>query len=141
MREQRQVRVDSELSEELVVKVWIHQGTVLSHFLLALVVDVVSEFARIVLSKLLYADDLVLMSETIMGLREKVLKWKMCWSEKVDGKVSKKYYIQKMRRELERQWKKSCDDMDTVRKFAYFGDRASAGGGCEAAVIARTRCV
>ena len=40
------VRVDSELSEEFEVKVWMHQGSVLSPFLSAVVVDVVTEFAR-----------------------------------------------------------------------------------------------
>ena len=30
--------------------------------------------------------------------------------------------------------------MGTVREFTYLGDRVSAGRGCEAAVIARTRC-
>ena len=40
------VRVDSVLSEEFEVKVEIHQGSVLSPFLFALVVDVVTEFDR-----------------------------------------------------------------------------------------------
>ena len=40
------VRVDSEMSEELEVKAWMHQGSVLSPFLLAVVVDVVTELAR-----------------------------------------------------------------------------------------------
>ena len=31
--------------------------------------------------------------------------------------------------------------MKTVREFTYFGDRVSAGGGCEAAVTAKTRHV
>ena len=30
--------------------------------------------------------------------------------------------------------------MKTVRDFTYLGDTVSAGGGCEAAVTARTRC-
>ena len=30
--------------------------------------------------------------------------------------------------------------METVREFTYLGDRVSAGGGCKAAVTARTRC-
>ena len=60
------VRVDSESSEEMVVKEGMHQGSVLSPFLPAVVVDVVNELAREdALSELLYADDLVLMSETI----------------------------------------------------------------------------
>ena len=30
--------------------------------------------------------------------------------------------------------------MKTVREYTYLGDRVSEGGGCEAAVTARTRC-
>ena len=69
--------MDSELSEELEVKVGMHRGSVLSPFLSALVVDVVTKFAREGgLSELLYADDLVLMSDTIEGLRNKFLNGK-----------------------------------------------------------------
>ena len=39
------VRLDSELSEVFEVKVGMHQGSVLSPFLLAFVVDVVTELA------------------------------------------------------------------------------------------------
>ena len=61
--------MDSELSEGLEVKVGMHQRSVLSDFLCAVVVDVVPEFARDgALSELLYANDFVLMSETIEGL-------------------------------------------------------------------------
>ena len=68
--------MDSELSEEFEVKVGIHDGSVLSLFLFALVVDVVTELAGVcMLNELLYADDLVLMSETIEGLRDMSLKW------------------------------------------------------------------
>ena len=45
--------------------------------------DVATEFAREgALSELLYADDLVLMSETIEGLRDKFLKWKEAFENK-----------------------------------------------------------
>ena len=38
------------------------------------------------------------------------------------------------------QDEKLCDEMETVRKFTYLGDRVSASGGCEeAAVTVRTR--
>ena len=44
----------------------IHQGSELSPFLFALVVDVVTKFARYgAQSELSYADDIVLISETI----------------------------------------------------------------------------
>ena len=36
------------------------------------------------------------------------------------------------------QEEKLCDEVETVRKFTYLGNRVSAGGGCEAAVNART---
>ena len=81
--------MDSELSEEFLVEVGMHQGSVLLPFLFALVVDVVTELARDgVLCGLLYADDLHLMLETNEGLRNnffngrwllkaRVLKFKM----------------------------------------------------------------
>ena len=48
----------------------------LSPFLFAVVVDVVKNLPEGVLRELLYADDLDLMSETIEGLRNELLKWK-----------------------------------------------------------------
>ena len=75
--------VDSELSEELEINVEIHQGPVLSPFLFALVIDAVTEFARDgALSELLCADDLVLMSETIKVLWDKILRWKEAFERK-----------------------------------------------------------
>ena len=34
------------------------------------------------------------------------------------------------------QEEKLCDEVETVKKFTYLGDRVSAGGGCEAVVTA-----
>ena len=34
---------------------------------------------------------------------------------------------------------KLCGEVETVREFTYLGDMVNAGGGCETAVIARTR--
>ena len=34
---------------------------------------------------------------------------------------------------------KLCDEVETIRKFTYHGDRVNAVRGCEAAVTARTR--
>ena len=71
------VRLHSQLSEEFAVKVRMHQGSVLSPFLFAVMVHIVTEFAReSALSELLYVDDLVLMSETIKRLRNEFIKWK-----------------------------------------------------------------
>ena len=38
------------------------------------------------------------------------------------------------------QEEKLCDEVETVREFTYLGDKVSAGGGCEAAVTARSKC-
>ena len=48
-----------------------HQGSVLSPLLFALVVDVVTELVKGVLSELQHTDDLVMMGETIEGLGNK----------------------------------------------------------------------
>ena len=69
------VRVDYELSEEFVAKVRLHQGILLSPLILTAVVDIVTELERkCVLSELLYADDVVLMSATIDVCRNKCVK-------------------------------------------------------------------
>ena len=74
--------MDSALSDEFEVNVVLYQGSMLSPYILDIyfifyIVDIVAQFVREgVLSELLYVDDLVLMSETIDGLRNKVLKCK-----------------------------------------------------------------
>ena len=66
------VRVGSAYSEEFEVKVGVHQGSVLSPLLLAILVDVITENARRgVVNELLHADDPVLMSKTMEDLEER----------------------------------------------------------------------
>ena len=61
-----------------------HQGSVLPPFLFAVVVVDVVTYLTIegVLSVLLYADDLVLVCETVRRLRNKFLKWKEAFENK-----------------------------------------------------------
>ena len=60
------VRVGSAYSEELEVKVGVHQGSVLFPLLFAIAVDVFTENVRRgVVNELLYADDIVLMGKTM----------------------------------------------------------------------------
>lgn len=71
------VRVGTKLPEEFPVKVGVHQGSVLSPLLFAMVMDVITEAARSdSMMEVLYADDLVLMSENIEDLRSKFDRWK-----------------------------------------------------------------
>ena len=70
------VRVGSGTLEGFWVWVGVHQGSVLSPLIFAIVVDVGTEHARGLLNEILYADDLVLMSESMDELRERFQKWR-----------------------------------------------------------------
>ena len=65
------------------------------------------------------------------------------WSAKGDSKVLRNCACKKCEgniREAVEQEDNICDEVQTAREFPYLGDRVSADGVCEAAVIARTRC-
>ena len=82
------IGVNSKLSEEFEVRVGMHQGSVLSPFIFAVVVDVVTELVREgVLSELLYADDLILMNDTFYGHRDMFLDGGRLMRERV-GKLT-----------------------------------------------------
>ena len=71
------VRVNDSLSEEFSVKVGVHQGSVLSPLLFIMVLEALSiEFRTGCPWELLYADDLVLVAETMEELVGKFEKWK-----------------------------------------------------------------
>ena len=58
--------MESELSEEFLVQVGVHHGSVLSPLLFAIAVNVISENARErLINEFFYADNLVLMSKSI----------------------------------------------------------------------------
>ena len=65
------VRVGSAYSRKFEVKVGVHQGSVQSPLLFAIVVVVIAENVRSVVDELLYADDLALMSEDMEDLKER----------------------------------------------------------------------
>ena len=67
--------MESELPEEFKVHVGVHQGYVLP-LVFGIAVGVITESAREgLMNKILYADYLVLMSESIENLGVKLLKW------------------------------------------------------------------
>ena len=77
------VKVGGGHSEELDVGVGVHQGLVLSPFLFSIVLYVLSQDGRKgALYKLIYADDLVLMAETMEELEAQFILWKAAFEEK-----------------------------------------------------------
>ena len=65
------VKVEGEDSTEFAVRVGIHQGSILSLFIFAVVMDVVTEEVAKEGSALMYADDLVLTCETKKKARKR----------------------------------------------------------------------
>ena len=77
------VGVGSGLPEEFSVKVVVHQGSVLLPLLFAMVIDEVTANARKGwMKQILYADDLVLMEETMEELRENFDEWREAFESK-----------------------------------------------------------
>uniref|UniRef100_UPI00358FAC8D uncharacterized protein n=1 Tax=Myxine glutinosa TaxID=7769 RepID=UPI00358FAC8D len=77
------VRTKDGNSGEFEVKVGVHQGSVLSPLLFVAVMEVLAQNVKEGLPwELLYADDLVLIAESMDGLKEKMNKWKECMETK-----------------------------------------------------------
>ena len=78
-----QVRINSTFSDDFLVKVGLHQGSVLSPLLFIIVLEALSREIRSGCpEELLYADDLALVSETLAGLIEKLESWKSAMESK-----------------------------------------------------------
>ena len=77
------VKVGTHLSKELEVNVGVHQGSVLSPLLFAIVVDVVTnEIKEGMLQEILCVDDIVLIAESMAELQEKIYGWKSALERK-----------------------------------------------------------
>ena len=72
----KKVKVGAHLSEEFEVKVGVHQGSVLSPLLFAIVVNVAAnEIKEGMLQVILYAGDIVLIAESMAEQQETFYGW------------------------------------------------------------------
>ena len=75
-----QVKVEGEDSKEFAVRVGIHQGSILSPLIFAVVMDVMMDVVTEEVAKegcaLIYADDLVLICETKEEARQRFVAWR-----------------------------------------------------------------
>ena len=76
------VKVGTHFSEELEVNVGVHQGSVLSPLLFAIVVDVITNEVNEGMLQEIYADDIVLKAESMAELYEKCYGWKSALESK-----------------------------------------------------------
>ena len=115
------VRVGSAYSEEFEVKVGVHQGSVLSPLLFAIVLDVITENAiRGVVNELLYENGLVLMKDFGIGR----MHWKVKArnkKNKSDGKRIGRRTVQKQDRSMWSLWEESNSQFSVVHKMWKLG--------------------
>ena len=77
------VKVEYTRSESFDVKVGVHQGSILSPLLFALVMDEVSKAIRKgVVKEMLYADDIVLVGDNWEEIESRYTRWKKALQEK-----------------------------------------------------------
>ena len=131
------VRTCKGVSEEFDIKVGLHQGLVLSPFLFAIVIDVLSNDVRKGAPwKLLFADDLAITAET-EELQERVVEWQRSMESGGLRMNAEKYEVVLGRRDgpvnggIQNARGKH---LAQKHKFKYLGSVICSKGGCTEAV-------
>ena len=83
------VRVDNTDSVKFSVNVGIHQGSVLSALSFTMALETSREFISCLLRAMLYADDLVIIGESLVEFEERYLTWKNNREQRSDSQYRK----------------------------------------------------
>ena len=123
------------------IKVGLHQGSALSPFLFAVVIDTISASSQRGLPKeMLYADDLAITADTKEELQERLCEWQIALeskgmkvnSRKTEVMVSSRSESEEINVKDNHQQK-----LNQVAKFSYLGSIIEKQGGCSEEIRVR----
>ncbi|KAK3513892.1 hypothetical protein QTP70_032857 [Hemibagrus guttatus] len=119
-------------TEEFKVEVGLHQGSALSPFLFAIVMDQLSEEVRQESPwTMMFADDIVICSESREQVEENLERWRFALERrgmKVSG--SKTEYMCVNERERSGTVRLQGEEMKKVQEFKYLGSTVQSNGEC-----------
>ncbi|KAK3570549.1 hypothetical protein QTP86_022085 [Hemibagrus guttatus] len=130
MYERRRTVVSCALgqTEEFKVEVGLHQGSALSPFLFALVMDQLSEEVR---EELMFADDIVICSESRDQVEENLERWRFALERRgMTVSRSKTEYMCVNEKEGSGTVRLQGEDVKKVQKFKYLGSTDQSNGEC-----------
>ena len=137
------VRTKCGKTDAFEVKVGLHQGSALSPFLFAVVIDVLSEDVREnMLWDLLFADDLVITAETMEGLQERYEAWRESLERgglKVNIMKTEVMLSSREDREELHVTSGAGRELNQVTSFKYLGSVISEEGGCDQEIRQRIK--
>ncbi|KAK3571518.1 hypothetical protein QTP86_012862 [Hemibagrus guttatus] len=135
------VRCGVGQTEEFKVEVGLHQGSALSPFLFAIVMDQLSEEVRQEsLWTMMFADDIVICSESREQVEENLERWRFAL-ERRGMKVShsKTEYMCVNEREGSGTVRLQGEEVKKVQKFKYLGSTVQSNGECAKEVKKRVQ--
>ncbi|KAK3519801.1 hypothetical protein QTP70_006182 [Hemibagrus guttatus] len=118
-------------TEEFNVEVGLHQGSALSPFLFAIVMDQLSEEVRQESPWTMFADDIVICSESREQVEENLERWRFALERrgmKVSG--SKTEYMCVNEREGSGTVRLQGEEVKKVQEFKYLGSTVQSNGEC-----------
>ncbi|KAK3561567.1 hypothetical protein QTP86_010220 [Hemibagrus guttatus] len=119
-------------TEEFKVEVGLHQGSALSPFLFAMVMDQLSEEVRQESPwTMMFADDIVICSESREQVEENLERWRFAL-ERRGMKVSRRKteYMCVNEREGSGTVRLQCEEVKKVQEFKYLGSTVQRNGEC-----------
>ena len=137
------VRTKYGKTDSFEVKIGLHQGSALSPFLFAVVMDVLSEDVREgMLWDILFADDLVITAKTLEELQERYEAWQECLERgglRVNIRKTEVMLSSREGREDLHVMSGDRGELKQATSFKYLGSVISEEGGCDLEVRQRIK--